>query len=70
MRQSVAAASIQSVASVGAIGLIILGAAPMAAAQANPVADTILAQAINGSSAPLNYPGTRASASPTSTAAP
>jgi len=27
----------------------------MAAAQASPVADTILAQAIDGSSAPLNY---------------
>ena len=40
----------------GAIGLIVLGAAPMAAAQASPVADTILAQAINGPSAPLNYP--------------
>jgi cytochrome oxidase Cu insertion factor (SCO1/SenC/PrrC family) len=56
MRQSVAAASIQSVAAVGAIGLIVLGAAPMAAAQASPVADTILAQAINGSSAPENFP--------------
>ncbi len=54
--QTVAAASIQSVAAVGAIGLIILGAAPMAAAQASPVADTILAQAINGSSAPENFP--------------
>ena len=56
VRRSVAAASIQSVASVGAIGLIVLGAAPMAAAQASPVADTILAQAIDGSSAPENYP--------------
>jgi cytochrome oxidase Cu insertion factor (SCO1/SenC/PrrC family) len=56
LRRSAAAASIQSVAAVGAIGVIILGAAPMAAAQANPVADTILAQAINGSSAPVNYP--------------
>ena len=28
----------------------------MAAAQANPVADPILAQAIDGSSAPVNYP--------------
>jgi protein SCO1/2 len=36
--------------------MIILGAAPMAAAQANPVADPILAEAINGSSAPLNIP--------------
>jgi protein SCO1/2 len=55
LRQSVMAASFQSVASVGAIGVIILGAAPMAAAQANPVADTILAQTIDGSSAPLDF---------------
>ncbi len=53
--QSLAALSIRSVASAGAVGVIILGAAPMAAAQASPVADTILAQAIDGSSAPLNY---------------
>jgi cytochrome oxidase Cu insertion factor (SCO1/SenC/PrrC family) len=59
VRQAVARSSIQSVAAVGAIGLIILGAGPMAAAQANPVADTILAQAINGSSAPVNYPAPR-----------
>ncbi len=65
--QTVAAASIQSVASVGAIGLIVLGAAPMAAAQANPVADTILAQAINGSSAQKTSPHPHLR-SPTSTA--
>jgi cytochrome oxidase Cu insertion factor (SCO1/SenC/PrrC family) len=56
IRRSLAATSIQSVASAGAVGVIILGAAPMAAAQASPVADTILAQAIDGSSAPQNYP--------------
>jgi cytochrome oxidase Cu insertion factor (SCO1/SenC/PrrC family) len=56
LRRSAAAASIRTVASAGAVGVIILGAAPMAAAQASPVADPILAQAINGSSAPLNYP--------------
>jgi cytochrome oxidase Cu insertion factor (SCO1/SenC/PrrC family) len=56
LRRSVATASFQSVAAVGAVGVIILGAAPMAVAQASPVADTILAQAINGSSAPLNVP--------------
>jgi cytochrome oxidase Cu insertion factor (SCO1/SenC/PrrC family) len=56
LRQSVMTASFQSVAAVGAVGMIILGAAPMAAAQANPVADPILAEAINGSSAPLNIP--------------
>jgi cytochrome oxidase Cu insertion factor (SCO1/SenC/PrrC family) len=54
--RSPASASIGSVAAVGAIGVIILGAAPMAAAQASPVADTILAQAIDGSSAPLDGP--------------
>ncbi len=50
--QLVMTASFSSVASAGAVALIILGAAPMAAAQANPVADPILAEAINGSSAP------------------
>jgi protein SCO1/2 len=49
-------ASFGSVAALGAVGLIILGAAPMAAAQANPVADPILAEAINGSSAPIDFP--------------
>jgi cytochrome oxidase Cu insertion factor (SCO1/SenC/PrrC family) len=53
--QSLAAASIRSVAAVGAIGVIILGAAPMAAAQASHVADPVLAQAIDGSSAPADY---------------
>jgi cytochrome oxidase Cu insertion factor (SCO1/SenC/PrrC family) len=52
--RSLASAGIGSVAAVGAIGVIILGAAPMAAAQANPVADTILAQAIDGSSGVVN----------------
>jgi cytochrome oxidase Cu insertion factor (SCO1/SenC/PrrC family) len=56
VRRSVAAASIGSVAAAGAIGLIVLGAAPMAVAQASPVADTILAESINGSSAPVNFP--------------
>jgi cytochrome oxidase Cu insertion factor (SCO1/SenC/PrrC family) len=54
--RSLASAGLGSVAAVGAIGVIILGAAPMAAAQASPVADTILAQAIDGSSTPLNSP--------------
>ena len=40
----------------GALGLIILGAAPMAAAQASPNADPILAEAIAGSAAPLDFP--------------
>ena len=51
-----ATASFRTVAAVGALGLIILGAAPMAAAQASPNADPILAEAIAGSTAPLNFP--------------
>ena len=53
--RSLASAGIRSVASLWAVGLIILGAVPMAAAQASPVADTIVARAIDGSSAPVNY---------------
>jgi cytochrome oxidase Cu insertion factor (SCO1/SenC/PrrC family) len=52
----VATASLGTIASVGALGLIILGAAPMAAAQASRNADPILAESIAGSSAPLNFP--------------
>ena len=53
--RSLASASMGSVAAVGAVGVIILGAAPMAAAQASPVADTVLAQSIDGASSPLNF---------------
>ena len=56
LRGALATASIRTVATLGALGLIILGAAPMAAAQANPTADPILAEAIAGSTAPLNFP--------------
>jgi cytochrome oxidase Cu insertion factor (SCO1/SenC/PrrC family) len=43
------------VLAVWAVAIIVLGAAPMALAQANPNADPIIAQAIDGSSAALNY---------------
>jgi cytochrome oxidase Cu insertion factor (SCO1/SenC/PrrC family) len=56
LRHGVATASFRTVVSVGALGLIILGAAPMAAAQASRSADPILAESISGSSAPLNFP--------------
>src|SRR6185437_15039785 len=56
LRRSVATASLGTIASAGALGLIILGAAPMAAAQASRNADPILAESISGSSAPLNFP--------------
>jgi len=56
VRESVATASLGTMLSVGAVAVIALGAAPMAAAQASPVASTILAQAIDGDTAPMNSP--------------
>jgi cytochrome oxidase Cu insertion factor (SCO1/SenC/PrrC family) len=53
---AMAAASLASVASAGAIGVILLGAVPMAAAQASDAASPILAQSVDGSSAPMNSP--------------
>jgi cytochrome oxidase Cu insertion factor (SCO1/SenC/PrrC family) len=48
-------ASTRAVVAVWAVAIIILGTAPMAMAQANPNADSIIAQAIDGSAAPLNF---------------
>jgi cytochrome oxidase Cu insertion factor (SCO1/SenC/PrrC family) len=56
IRRGLAAAGFPTVVSIGALGLIILGAAPMAAAQASRNADPILAESIAGSSAPLDFP--------------
>ncbi|HYB85343.1 MAG TPA: SCO family protein, partial [Streptosporangiaceae bacterium] len=56
LHRSVAAATVGSIASVGALGVVLLGAVPMAAAQANPTAAPILAQSLAGSVAPLNFP--------------
>jgi cytochrome oxidase Cu insertion factor (SCO1/SenC/PrrC family) len=54
--ESFATATVSSVASVSALGVVILGAAPMAAAQANTGASTILAQSLSGAVAPMDYP--------------
>jgi cytochrome oxidase Cu insertion factor (SCO1/SenC/PrrC family) len=56
LRRAIGAASARSVVSAGAVGVILLGVAPMAAAQANRTADPILAESIAGPSGPLNYP--------------
>ena len=56
LRRAIGTASARSVVSAGAVGVILLGAAPMAAAQASRTADPILAESIAGSSASLNYP--------------
>jgi cytochrome oxidase Cu insertion factor (SCO1/SenC/PrrC family) len=53
---AVATASAGSVAAVAALGIVLLGAAPMAAAAVNRTADPILALAIDGDSTPVNIP--------------
>jgi cytochrome oxidase Cu insertion factor (SCO1/SenC/PrrC family) len=53
---AVASARARSVAAVGALAVILLGAAPMAAAAANRTADPILALAIAGNSSNLDVP--------------
>ena len=40
--------ALRSLAAIGAIGVVLLGATPMVAASTNPVADPILTEAING----------------------
>ena len=56
LRRAIGGASARSVVSAGAVGVILLGAAPMAAAQASRAADPILAESIAGSSTSLDYP--------------
>jgi cytochrome oxidase Cu insertion factor (SCO1/SenC/PrrC family) len=51
-----ASTSFRSIVAAGAVAVILLGAAPLAIAQANPNADPILAQAIGGKSSTLDLP--------------
>ena len=55
-RGVLAATSIQTVTALGALAVVAIGAAPMAAASVNPTADPILAEAIAGYSPPLDSP--------------
>ena len=56
VRQWATNASFGTMVSAGAVAVILLGAAPMAAAQASPAASTILAQAVDGSASPVDSP--------------
>jgi cytochrome oxidase Cu insertion factor (SCO1/SenC/PrrC family) len=56
VRAVLAATSLQAVTAIAALGVVLVGAAPMAAASLNPTADPILAQAIAGYSPPLDSP--------------
>jgi cytochrome oxidase Cu insertion factor (SCO1/SenC/PrrC family) len=51
-----AAVSMRTVLAAWAVAIVLVGAAPMAMAQANRSADPIIAEAIDGSAAPLNFP--------------
>jgi cytochrome oxidase Cu insertion factor (SCO1/SenC/PrrC family) len=55
LARSFGAASTRAVLATWAVAIIILGAAPMALAQTSPNASPIIAQAIDGDTAPLNY---------------
>jgi cytochrome oxidase Cu insertion factor (SCO1/SenC/PrrC family) len=55
-RAALAATSIQTVTALGAVAVVAIGAAPMAAASVNRTADPIIAQAIAGYSPPLDMP--------------
>jgi cytochrome oxidase Cu insertion factor (SCO1/SenC/PrrC family) len=48
-------ASLRAVLALWAIAVVIVGAGPLAAAQASPTANVIIAQAIDGNAAPLNF---------------
>jgi hypothetical protein len=54
-RRLVATAGIRSLMAVGAAGVIVLGAVPMAVAQASPNADPLLARSVAHSSAPRDH---------------
>ena len=48
-------ASLRAVVAVWAVAMVIVGVGPLAAAQASPTANVIIAQAIDGNAAPLNF---------------
>ena len=55
LASSFGAASLRAVLAFWAVAIVIVGAGPMAAAQASPNANVIIAQAIDGNAAPLNF---------------
>jgi cytochrome oxidase Cu insertion factor (SCO1/SenC/PrrC family) len=56
LARSFGTVSIRAVVAIWAAAIVLIGAGPMVVAQASPNADPIIAQAIDGNSAPLNYP--------------
>ena len=56
LARGLAAASIGAILATWAVAIIFIGAVPMAEAQTSRSADPIIAQAVDGDSAPLNFP--------------
>ena len=56
LRRSVTAATFGAMASLGAVGVVLLGAVPMAAAQVTPASSVILAQAMDGGANRMDAP--------------
>ena len=56
LARAFAAASLPAILATWAAAVVLIGAVPMAMAQVNPNADPIIALAIDGISAPLNFP--------------
>ncbi len=55
LARALAGASVRTVLALWAVAVVIVGAGPMAFAQASPEAAPIIAQAIDGNAAPLNF---------------
>jgi cytochrome oxidase Cu insertion factor (SCO1/SenC/PrrC family) len=55
LSQAIGTTSLRTIAAVGALAVAVLGAVPMAVASASTSADPIIAEALDGSSAPLNF---------------
>src|SRR5262249_7181952 len=55
LARSFGAASLRTVLALWAVAVVIIGAGPLAAAQASPNANVIIAQAIDGDGAPLDF---------------
>ncbi|HSZ39870.1 MAG TPA: SCO family protein [Trebonia sp.] len=53
--RSLARVTFGTAASIAAIGVIVLGVVPLAEAQASPTASPILAEAVDGTSSPIDY---------------
>jgi cytochrome oxidase Cu insertion factor (SCO1/SenC/PrrC family) len=56
VRRSLTAATFGTMASLGAVGVVLLGAVPMAAAQVTPAASVILAQSMDGAPNTMDAP--------------